>query len=131
LLLALTARGDTHLTQQLPELVSSYRQALGQQPTQQIIVDREGLGADFLAQLKDDYHMLTRLRSNQYTDLASFTEVGDFVPLGRDEQGQVVSEVAPARFSLALSEVTCPLKRVGGKKNGNPHPYRRHRPRPN
>jgi hypothetical protein len=106
LLLALTARGDTHLTQQLPELVSSYRQALGQQPTQQIIVDREGLGADFLAQLKDDYHMLTRLRSNQYTDLASFTEVGDFVPLGRDEQGQVVSEVAPARFSLALSEVT-------------------------
>ena len=103
-LLALTARGDTHLTQQLPELVSSYRQALGQQPIQQIVVDREGLGADFLAQLKDDYHMITLLRSNQYTDLSSFTEVGDFVPLRRDKQGQVVSEVAPARFSLALSE---------------------------
>lgn len=103
-LLALTTRGDTHLTQQLPELVRSYRQALGRQPIRQIIVDREGLGADFLAQLKDEFQMITLLRSNQYTDLSSFTEVGDFVPLGRDKQGQVVCEVAPARFSLALSE---------------------------
>lgn len=103
-LLAMTARGDTHLTQQLPELVKTYRQALGQQPIRQIIVDREGLGADFLAQLKDKFQMITLLRSNQYTDLSSFTDVGDFVPLGRDKQGQVVCEVAPARFTLALSD---------------------------
>jgi len=103
-LLAMTGRGDTHLTQQLPELLTTYRQALGQQPIGQIIVDREGLGADFLAQLKDDYQMITLLRSNQYTNLASFTEVGDFVPLRRDKQGQVVCEVAPARFSLVRSE---------------------------
>ena len=67
----------------------------GYADTQQIIVDREGLGADFLAQLKDDYQMLTRLRSNQYTDLASFTEVGEFVPLRHNKQGQVVCEVVP------------------------------------
>jgi len=103
-LLALTDRGDTHLTQQVPELVTTYRQALGHQPIRQIIVDREGLGADFLAQLKDDYQMMTLLRSNQYTDLSSFTDVGDFVPLRRDKQGQVVCEVAPARFTLARSE---------------------------
>jgi hypothetical protein len=103
-LLALTDRGDTHLTQQVPELLTSYRQALGHQPIRQIIVDREGLGADFLAQLKDDYQMMTLLRSNQYTDLSSFTDVGDFVPLRRDKQGQVVCEVAPARFTLTRSE---------------------------
>lgn len=105
-LLAMIDRGDTHLTQQVPELVTSYRQALGQQPIRQIIVDREGLGADFLAQLKDDYQMMTLLRSNQYTDLSSFTDVGDFVPLRRDKQGQVVCEVAPARFTLARSDPT-------------------------
>jgi hypothetical protein len=47
--------------------------------------------------------MITLLRSNQYTDLTSFADVGEFVPLRRDKQGQVVCEVAPARFSL-----TCP-----------------------
>ena len=103
-LLALTDRGDTHLTQQLPELVSTYRHSLGHQPIRQIIVDREGLGADFLAQLKDDYQMMTLLRSNQYSGLDSFTEVGDFVPLVTAQQGQVVCEVAPARFSLNRSE---------------------------
>ena len=102
--MALTDRGDTHLTQQVPELVTTYRQALGQQPIRQIIVDREGLGADFLAQLKDEYQMITLLRSNQYMDLSSFTDVGDFVPLRRDKRGQVVCEVAPARFTLTRSE---------------------------
>ena len=103
-LLALTDRGDTHLTRQVPALVTTYRQALGQQPIRQIIVDREGLGADFLAQLKDDYQMITLLRSNQYQDLSSFTEVGQFVPLCHNKQGQVVCEVAPAHFTLARSE---------------------------
>ena len=103
-LLALTGRGDTHLTQQVPLLVSTYRHSLGHQPIRQIIVDREGLGADFLAQLKDDYQMMTLLRSNQYNGLDSFTEVGAFVPLVTDPQGQVVCEVAPARFSLSRSE---------------------------
>jgi hypothetical protein len=48
--------------------------------------------------------MITLLRSNQYTDLTSFTDVGEFVPLRRDKQGQVVCEVAPARFSLSCTE---------------------------
>jgi hypothetical protein len=103
-LLALTDRGDTHLTQQLPDLVKRYQQCLGHQPIEQIIVDREGLGADFLAQLKDDFQMMTLLRSNQYTDLTSFTDVGEFIPLRRDKQSRVVCEVAPARFSLTCSE---------------------------
>ena len=103
-LFATTARGDSHLTQQLPGLVSHYHQALDQQPIRQIVVDREGLGADFLAGLKDTYQIMTLLRSNQYTDLTSFTDVGDFVPLYADQAGQVVCEVAPARFSLTLTE---------------------------
>lgn len=52
-LLALIERGDRHLTQQLPQLVSTYQHSLGHQPIRQIIMDREGLGADFLAQLKE------------------------------------------------------------------------------
>jgi hypothetical protein len=103
-LLALIERGDRHLTQQLPQLVSIYQHCLGHQPIRQIIMDREGLGADFLAQLKDTYQMITLLRSNQYSGLDSFTEVGEFVPLVTDQQGQVLCEVAPARFALSLSE---------------------------
>lgn len=103
-LLALIERGDRHLTQQLPQLVRTYQHSLGHQPIRQIIMDREGLGADFLAQLKDTYQMVTLLRSNQYNGLDSFSEVGEFVPLVTDQQGQVLCEVAPARFALSLSE---------------------------
>jgi hypothetical protein len=92
-LLAATARGDTHLTGYLPELVEAYHQAVGEQPVKQIVIDREGMGADFLDRLKDRYQVITLLKSNQYQDLTSFSDVGQFVPLTYDQHGQVVREV--------------------------------------
>jgi hypothetical protein len=103
-LLAATARGDTHLTGYLPELVEAYHQAVGEQPVKQIVIDREGMGADFLDRLKDQYQVITLLKSNQYQDLTSFSDVGQFVPLTYDQHGQVVRDVAPARFALSLPE---------------------------
>jgi hypothetical protein len=47
---------------------------------------------------------VTILRSNQYQGLASFTNVGDFVPLCRDRAGAVMREVASARFALSLPD---------------------------
>ena len=47
---------------------------------------------------------MTVLRTDQYADLASFREVGEFVPLRVDRQGKVIREVALARFSLSLPE---------------------------
>ena len=44
--------------------------------------------------------MVTVLRTDQYQDLASFTEIGEFLPLSTDSQGQTVREVACARIAL-------------------------------
>ena len=48
--------------------------------------------------------VVTILHANQYQGLASFTEVGDFVPLCRDRAGAVTREVASARFALRLPD---------------------------
>jgi hypothetical protein len=45
--------------------------------------------------------MVTILRSNQYQDLASFYDVGTFLPLSIDAKGQIIREVAPARINLS------------------------------
>jgi signal transduction histidine kinase len=48
--------------------------------------------------------VVTILHANQYQGLASFTEIGDFVPLCRDRDGVVTREVASARFALSLPD---------------------------
>jgi len=104
-LLATTARGDTHLTIGLPQILARYEQVVGRQLVARIIVDREGMGADFLAGLVADGRVvITLLRSDQYTGLDSFTEVGAFVPLTYDRDGTLVREVAEARFALPLPD---------------------------
>ena len=45
---------------------------------------------------------MTLLRADQYTDLASFRDVGAFVPLAYDHAGAVIREVAPAQFAVPL-----------------------------
>jgi hypothetical protein len=56
-------------------------------------------------QLATEGHtVVTILKSNQYAGLASFTDVGAFVPLCRDRDGAVTREVASARFALSLPE---------------------------
>jgi hypothetical protein len=70
-----------------------------------VIVDREGMTAPFLRDLKALGHtVVTILRTDPYDGLQSFTEVGMFVPLERDQQGNLVPEVAPACFALPLPD---------------------------
>jgi len=76
-LLVLTHRGDQHLTNALPPLLARYEQASGAPTLQRIIVDREGLAAEFLARLKSAGRtVVSVLRTDQYTGLDSFASAG-------------------------------------------------------
>ena len=101
-LLATTHRGDQHLTLGVPPLLQRYEQATDIAHLDYLVVDREGMAAEFLFQLHSEgRRVVTLLRSNQYEDEGSFTEVGEWVPWRSDRQGSVVCEVAVARFQLA------------------------------
>src|SRR5258708_37601722 len=81
-LLATTARGDQHLTVGLPQVLARYHLAGGKTARARIIVDREGMAAPFLRELAEAGHpIVTLLKTNQYNGLASFTQVGEFLPL--------------------------------------------------
>jgi hypothetical protein len=101
-LLALTDRGDQHLTVGLPQIVSRYEQTLGQGQLARIVVDREGMGAAFLYEMSQSRTVITLLRTDQYQSLDSFTEVGEFVPLDYDRHGRLIREVASARITLMV-----------------------------
>lgn len=74
-------------------------------PLTHLVVDREAMAGDFLVQLKAQGRSLTTiLKTNQYTGLDSFSNVGAFVPLTVDRQGTVLREVALAQFVLARPE---------------------------
>ena len=104
-LFATTQRGDLALTKDGPTFLTRYEQAAGGPTVTRLIVDREGMAAEFLATfVAQGRTVVTILRSNQYQGVDSFTEVGTFVPLCRDRQGVVTREVAPARFALALPD---------------------------
>ena len=104
-LLVTTYRGDQHLTIGLPAILTHYEQAAGLQRFKRIVVDREGMAAEFLAALANEGRtVVTVLRTDQYSGLESFREVGAFVPLQADREGRVIREVALARFGLSLPE---------------------------
>jgi len=104
-LFATTERGDLALTKGGPDFLTRYEHAAEGSPVVRLIIDREGMAAEFLHALAAQGRtVVTILRSNQYQGLDSFTEVGTFVPLCRDRQGVVTREVAPARFALALPD---------------------------
>ncbi len=110
-LLATTHRGDTHLTVGLPRIIERYERSAGRRLVQRVVVDREGMSAGFLVGLaKDGRGATTILRSNQYSGIESFTEVGEFVALSRNRCGEATREVAPARHSLPLPDN--PAKRL-------------------
>ena len=103
-LLATTHRGDQHLTQGAPQLLHRYEQAVDLVHLDYLVVDREGMAAEFLFQLHTEgRRVVTLLRSNQYKDEGSFTEVGEWLPWRLDREGSVVCEVATARFQLPRS----------------------------
>jgi hypothetical protein len=102
-LVVATHRGDSHLTSGLPAILAFYEQAADLKRCERLVVDREGMAAEFLAALAGAGRtVVTILRSDQYTSLESFREVEAFVPVQRDRHGQVVREVALARFDLPL-----------------------------
>src|SRR6266851_9828197 len=103
--LATTHRGDQHLTMGLPEILARYEQTTGKAVQTWIIVYREGMVAQFLADLvAAGRTVVTVLRADQYEGLSSFTEVGAFVPLEHDRQGNLIREVAAASFALPLPD---------------------------
>jgi hypothetical protein len=82
-----------------------YEQATRSTTLARLIIDREGMAAEFLAVLAAHGRtVVTILRSTQYQRLSSFTEVGAFVPLCRDRRGEVTREVASAKFALPLPD---------------------------
>jgi hypothetical protein len=113
-LLATTARGDQHLIRGLPAIIAAYEQVNGTGAVQQLVVDREALAAEFLAQLSATGRtVISVLRTDQYSGVESFANVGTFVPLQTDRQGTILREVAPASMALPLSDhpgETLPLR---------------------
>ncbi|TMD70242.1 MAG: hypothetical protein E6I91_00345 [Chloroflexi bacterium] len=102
LLLATTHRGDLHLSNGIPCVLTCYEHATELLHLTNLVVDREAMAADFLAQLNAQGRtMTTILKTNQYTGLDSFTNVSSFVPLTVDRHGTVRRRVAPAQFLLA------------------------------
>src|SRR5260370_20136823 len=99
------ARGDQHLTVGLPEILARYEQAAGKAAQTRIIVDRDQMAAQFLADLvAAGRTVVTVLRTDQYEGLSSFTEVGAFIPLEHDWQGKPIREGAAACFALPLPD---------------------------
>ena len=100
-LLVTTHRGDLHLTHGIPQVLTSYEQVTETMHLNHLVVDREAMAADFLAQLNTEGRTLTTiLKTNQYSGLDDFLNVGPFVPLTVDRQGAILREVAPAQFWL-------------------------------
>ena len=100
-LLATTHRGDQHLTIGVPQMLQCHEQATGQKHVQRIVVDREGMAAEFLAQLQQEgRQVVTLLRSDQYEGEGSFEQVGEWHPWRYNRRGQLICEVAAARFTL-------------------------------
>jgi hypothetical protein len=100
-LLATTHRGDQHLTIGLPQMLHCYEQATGQAQVKRVVVDREGMAAELLAQLHQaGRQVVTLLRSDQYEGEGSFEQVGAWQPWRSNRAGQVICEVASARFTL-------------------------------
>lgn len=103
-LLVETARGDQHLTSAAPAILGRYERIVGQPTVATLVIDREGMSAEFLAALRPTCTVITLLRANQYQGLDSFSQVGEFEPLLIDSEGKVIREVAPAKYSLCLPE---------------------------
>jgi hypothetical protein len=112
-LLAMTFRGDQHLTIGAPLLLSCYEQATDQGWGQRVVVDREGMAAEFLAQQQlAGRQVVTLLKADQYESEGSFDQVGAWHPWRFNRAGQVICEVAAARFALPRPDPTDPAVEV-------------------
>ena len=103
-LLVTTARGDQHLTIGLPDIMQRYTPHLMQQTRPKIVVDRECMAAGFLQTWHEQFTFITLLKSNQFQDVDSFIQLGEFIPLVTDKQGDVLQNVADACFALNVPD---------------------------
>jgi hypothetical protein len=70
-----------HVTIGLPLLIAHYERIVEATQVSRIIVDREGMATSVLALLlAAGRAVVTVLRSDQYERLASFCQIGEFVP---------------------------------------------------
>jgi hypothetical protein len=100
-LLATTSRGDQHLTIGVPHLLTCHEQAIEQRRVQRVVVDREGMAAEFLAhQHLAGRQVVTLLKADQYESEGAFTDVGEWHPWRSNRAGRVICEGAAARFAL-------------------------------
>src|SRR5260221_2509170 len=82
-------------------MLHCYEQATGQAQVKRVVVDREGMAAELLAQLhQEGRQVVTRLGSDQYEGEGSFEQVGAWHAWRSNRAGQVICEVASARFTL-------------------------------
>jgi hypothetical protein len=101
-LLVTTHRGDLHLTQGIPQVLASYEQVTEATHLNHLVVDREAMAADFLAQLSTEGRTMTTIRKHEPICWARFLhQCRSFCPLTGDRHGTVLREVAPAQFWLA------------------------------
>jgi hypothetical protein len=100
-----THRGDQHLTVGLPSIIARYEQASRRTTIKRVVVDREGMGAEFLSTLAlAGRTVVSVLKTDQYDGLKSFTDIGSFVPWCLDQDDNVTREVAPASIALPLPD---------------------------
>ncbi len=64
-LLVTTHRGDLHLTQSMPPLLTSYEQVTESTHLSNLVVDREAMAADFLAQMNAEGRAMTTIRKHE------------------------------------------------------------------
>jgi hypothetical protein len=103
-LLATTHRGDQHLIVGLPSIIARYEHNEEHVQLKRIIVDREGMATEFLANLHAEGRtVVTILRSNQYQDLTSFCEVGTFLPLPYRRQRPDHPRSGPCSYHFATT----------------------------
>jgi hypothetical protein len=118
LLFLRTYRGDTHLIDGMVDGTAYYEgQVQAAQLTRQVF-DREGLAvAHFkaLAAAVPPRQFITCLRANQYTGVDSFATPTTFEPYRYDQDGQVIQEIAAARYNMPdrrAREDSLPLRAV-------------------
>src|SRR5437867_13440704 len=93
----------------LPQMLHCYEQATDQTLIQRVVVDGEGMAAEFLAQLQQEgRQVVTLLRADQYEREDSFEQVGEWQPWRYNRQGQLICEVASARFALRRPDQSDP-----------------------
>lgn len=104
LLLLRTYRGDTHLIDGMVDGAAYYEGLAESHRLTHQIFDREGLSVAYFKELLDDEEggrqFTTCLRSNQYAGVDSFDLISSFEPFRYDERGDVVEEIAEARYEL-------------------------------